>query len=436
VVLDIINASSQETLSATLNFKQTISDFFTPGLLLRLLQLLFIIILSTIPGMLYFQYERRQIGTLRTQFLRNIMFLNPLIHTTDDAEIKYGNLVDEVTVSSGANSKQFSILRSGRPILLATMLITLCWIFTFWPVGEVPSISSTEITDLLMPQMNLISFAFLGAYFFALNLIFKRYSRGDLSPKAYSHVSIRVISAIIIVWVLGIAVGKDSGEFSKGTFYVMAFGIGLVPETGITWMKQILESKTLRKIFPNFRAKHPITDLEGISLYDKARLTEEGVESVETLAHHNLIELMLRSGIPVARIVDLVDQAILYLHTTGIVMEEKNKGDKETKNIRGIDILREEGIRTATDLLAVEKSILHPEKNDSEELKKRRNPETFYSLLDQTDKKSFRMQRVIDALIDDEWLVYVKNWRNLGLCQDTLVTDPNEIIREEMKMAK
>jgi hypothetical protein len=406
--------------------------YFSAGLLLRLMQLVFIVILSSIPGMLYFQYERRQIGTLRAQFIRNIMFLNPLIHTTDDAEIEYGKLVDEVTVSSGANFNHFSMLRTGWPILLSTMLITLCWIFTLWPVGEVPVVDSIEVINLLSPRMSLISFAFLGSYFFALNLLFKRYSRGDLSPKAYSHISIRIISAIILVWVIGIVINDSSSEITKASFIVMAFGIGLIPETGITLLKQMMESKKLGKIFPNFRAKHPITELEGISLYDQARLAEEGVENVETLAHHNMIELMLRSGIPVPRLVDLMDQAILYLHTTGFVTEPGP--DAESKSpMRGIDILRKEGIRTATDLLAVEKSFSDVSNETDSELKKRRNPETFYTLLDPAGQPTYRMQRVLDALKDDEWLVYIQNWRNIGLCQDTMVTDPNEIIREERK---
>ncbi len=408
--------------------------YFSAGLLLRLLQLVFIVILSSIPGMLYFQYERRQVGTLRAQFIRNIMFLNPLIHTTDDAEIEYGKLVDEVTVSSGANFNQFSILRTGWPILLSTVLITLCWIFTLWPVGEIPVVNSIEVINLLSPQMSLISFAFLGAYFFALNLLFKRYSRGDLSPKAYSHISIRIISAIILVWVIGVVINDSSMEITKASFIVLAFGIGLIPETGITFLKTLMENKRVAKIFPGFKVKHPITELEGISLYDQARLTEEGVENVETLAHHNMIEIMLRSGIPVARLVDLMDQAILYLHTTGIVTESATD-EKDKPPRRGIDILRNEGIRTATDLLAVEKLISDGSNDTDSELKKRRNPETFYTLLDPEGKTTYRMQRVLDALKDDEWLVYIQNWRNIGLCQDTLVTNPYEIIKEERRRA-
>lgn len=415
---------------------------FDERVLFRLLQLLFIIILSILPGMLYYQYERRKIESVRIHFIRNIMHLNPLLHTTDDAETKYGNLIDEITFSAGFGSKKFSILRTGRPLLLATALITLCWIYTFWPVGDISDISlNHQIIFSEVAQMNLVNFAFLGAYFFAINLLFKRYSRGDLSPKAYSHISIRIISAIILVWIIGIAFtgslsvetetsnNENGGNINIVVLYIMAFGIGLVPETGITMMKQILESRTLRKIFPNFRPKHPITDLGGVSLYDKARLTEEGVESVETLAHHDMIELMLRSGIPVARIVDLVDQAILYLHAVDIICDaEKSENNRKTK--KGLEVLKNEGIRTATDLIAAENAVTEHQKSNDAEIRKRYNPEVFYKLLDSGPKHSYRMQRLLDTLKDDEWLAYVQNWRNTGLCAEWLVTDPREILEK------
>jgi len=442
--VEIWNNASKNDAQNFIELYRSISGIFSADLLLRLMQLVFIIILALVPGMLYFQYERRQIGTIRTQFIRNIMYLNPLIHTVDDAEIRYGSLVDEISVSTGENAKQFSILSSGRPILINTILVTLCWIFTIWPIGEVSDISKFELFNLLVPRENVISFAFLGAYFFGINLLFKRYARGDLSPKAYSHISIRILSSIIVVWIINIIFGdglsamglsdSDNTVLGKGTLYAMAFGIGLIPETGLMLLRQLLESEKLKKYIPNFKAKHPITDLEGISLYDKARLIEEGVESVETLAHHNIVELMLRSGIPAARIVDLVDQAILYLHTTGIVENANTKGGGKDKSMRGIEILREEGIRTATDVLAVEKAVNAPGDDSIDQNgKNRRNPDSFYSMLDSSNKNTFRLQRVIDALKDDEWLVYVINWRCIGLCEKQIMTNPNELLEEAME---
>ncbi len=46
------------------------------------------------------------------------------------------------------------------------------------------------------------------------------------------------------------------------------------------------------------------------------------MNNVEALAHHDVVDLMLATRIPVPRLVDWVDQAILYLHT----VDEKGKG--------------------------------------------------------------------------------------------------------------
>jgi len=62
-------------------------------LLARFIEIILIIVLSIIPGLLYFQFERRKMAVLRTRFIRNIMLLNPKVHTSDDAEILYGKMV-------------------------------------------------------------------------------------------------------------------------------------------------------------------------------------------------------------------------------------------------------------------------------------------------------------------------------------------------------
>ena len=46
------------------------------------------------------------------------------------------------------------------------------------------------------------TFAFLGAYFFAINLILRRYARDDLRPKAYSTITVRVIVAVLLGWLV------------------------------------------------------------------------------------------------------------------------------------------------------------------------------------------------------------------------------------------
>ena len=59
----------------------------------------------------------------------------------------------------------------------------------------------------------------------------------------------------------------------------------------------------------------PLKNLEGIDLYDRARLLDEGIANVEALANHDLIDLLLETRVPAARLIDWMDQAVLHLHT-------------------------------------------------------------------------------------------------------------------------
>jgi hypothetical protein len=133
------------------------------------------------------------------------------------------------------------------------------------------------------------------------------------------------------------------------------------------------------------REPHPLTRLEVIDLYDRARLEDEGVNNIEALAHHDLVELMLATRIPVPRLVDWVDQAILYLHTVD-----------ETGRSIGRDKLRTVGIRTASDLVCVHA--------DSELW-------TKLALLVDPSTSSDRLDLLIAAIQDDEWVVNVLEWR-------------------------
>ena len=45
-----------------------------------------------------------------------------------------------------------------------------------------------------------ISFAFLGAYFFSIQMLFRRYAVRDLSGGAYSAVAVRVMLAVMGTW--------------------------------------------------------------------------------------------------------------------------------------------------------------------------------------------------------------------------------------------
>lgn len=366
----------------------------------RGVQLLLLSILTLLPGMLYFQFERQQVGALKERFFREIMLLTPTAQSLDDVRILYGDLVDEISGVVGEKQRQYSLLTAGRPILLATVLISLGWLITLSPVGALGA--ANWVDEFVVPRPSVPGFAFLGAYLFAIGQVFRRYARGDLSPKTYTHIAVRIVMALIVAWVFGEVVPPEEGGAAA---YVAAFLVGIFPESGVAMLND-LQKKSFGRAFPSFHEQHPITDLQGVSIYDRARLLEEGVESVENLAHYNVIELMLRSRIPASRLVDLVDQAILYLHVDG----EVDAADAGTASDGGavtagpseaLQYLRSYGIRTATDLIQAYRP--DPDQPPNEQLLNLLGPE------DETRPKRLRV--ILDALRDDEWLDYLVHWR-------------------------
>ncbi len=457
------------------------------ALLGRGLQLTFIAIASLLPALLYFLFDRQQLGTLRENFFRDIILLDSNVVTLEDATSIYGGRVDEVYgPEEGARGKGRFLYGTRWPILVATLVITLGWIITLLPVGPVPAdLQPGDLYTLLIPRLTAVNFGFLGTYFFALNMILRRYARADLKPKAYSHITVRILVVIVLVWALSVlpqfwnnvtegisniragivqpmqqttteptptttvqpdAAGDEqtaagtqpSAEESPATspeeagplLLLLAFFVGIVPETGQAVIQEYLQNQQwLRDRIPSLQEEHPLTKLEGINLYDRARLLEEGIENIENLVHHDLIDLMLQTRIPLPRLVDWVDQGILYLHlvepaeTESVPAKEEGKEEKAEPPISSLQTLRRYGIRTATDLeQAYDAAAARArKKKDPKEV------EHFLGILDAPDAKVKRLQVILDALTDDEWLAYVRNWRDLSRFQKETVLSPEKI---------
>jgi hypothetical protein len=361
----------------------------TIGLLGRAFQFVLILLLSLLPGSLYFLFERQRVASIRDGLFREIMMLNPNVVTLDDANIMYGTMVDEISGTVGETSRQYSLLGRGIPVMVATWLIALGWLFTLNPIGMLGETEGDQLASFLYPGRSSLSFAFLGAYFFALNLIFRRYTRGDLAPKAYSHITVRILTSIIVVWVIGTIPWLTS---NLPILMIVAFLVGIVPESGVALIRDVAQKTPILKKFPPLQEEDPVTALEGVNLYDRARLLEEGIESVENLVHYNLIELMLRTRMPTPRLVDLVDQAILYLHVRGDINGETDSAP--------LDRLREFGIRTASDLIRVCKA-----ENDT-------GRRRLLALLGPADKAlPRRLEVILNAIQNDGLIDSVLHWR-------------------------
>jgi hypothetical protein len=280
------------------------------------------------------------------------------------------------------------------PVMLSTILIALGWLVTL-PPAQVPH----TITDAsswaraIEPTATPVTLAFLGAYFFSLQMLFRRYVRSDLGGSAYVAVSMRIVLAVIGTWVVMVA-SLQLGLATKGQLLVIGFVIGVFPQ--VAW--QIIQtafSKTINFIhLKSMESDLPLSDLDGLTVWHEARLAEEDIENIPNMATTDLVELFINTRFPPERIIDWVDQAILYTQ-----LGAENKGFR--------DVLRLQGIRTATSFLEASAAIKKQQEQSAADDTTAANAIEFASSLEA-------------ALSTNSNLALVQRWRTMSPVQGYL----------------
>jgi len=375
--------------------------------LARMLLVVFIALACMVPGLLFFLFDRQRLSTLRARFEQQIFRLDPRVTTLADVEARYGNQLDEMYGQNGSSATA-RLARQGRwPIPLATVVLAFGWILALLPVkSDPPPASLADVALSFAPQANTVAFGFLGAYFFAINLILRRYARDDLRPKAYSTIAVRVIVAVLLGWLVKVI---TPDWWPQAALLVAAFLIGIVPETFLTFLQEVYRTRWVRKAIREIEEPLPLKNLEGIDLYDRARLLDEGIANIEALANHDLIDLLLETRVPAARLIDWMDQAILHLHV------------RLSPDLR--NALRRAGIRTASDLVTVYDT----------------HQGALLSTLGRNStwkegQLENRLEVLVASLCDDEWMDYIRNWRAGSSIYERTITMRDGGIDDERKL--
>jgi hypothetical protein len=361
----------------------------------RLFQVGFICVASILPALFYYLFGRQQVEKLRQKFFRDILVLDPHLYTLSEAETKYDTLLSSA-YGSGSSNSPFTILL----LMFNTALLAAGWILTIAPYGPVPQ-AVTSLVKFFEITPSPFTLGFLGIYFFSINMVFRRYVRADLTPKTYANITVRILITFVLVWSIN-ALPEFSGSFMENGLLPLAFMIGVFPEDGFRVIRD--SARKLIKGLSDGEEKYPLTDLEGLNQYDQARLLEEGIENIENLAHHNLVDLLAYTRIPTERLIDMFDQAILYLH---LGLFNKDESGREL-----LQELKTIGVRTATDLIKLIES----------------HEESKILKVIQDDAKLVRLQTIYTTFSDDEWLSYIKNWRKDSSAlsiKANFVDDPN-----------
>jgi hypothetical protein len=297
------------------------------------------------------------------------------------------------------------------PVVVATVVIGLGWLLVLPPWDVQP----LSLQNVLKPTPDAVLFAFLGAYFFTLQMLFRRFVRRDLRANAYVGITMRIILAVIGVWAV-LQVAQISGDAAttvgkltaakifvvdKGpSLLVIGFVVGAFPPVAWQVVVAFFRWATRARFFvPSLASQMPLRHLDGLTVWHEGRLEEEDIENVQNMATVNLVEFMVHTRYPPERVVDWVDQAMLI---TQLGNEPPHNSDDVRRGLiepsAAIKTLRGYGIRTASSLVAAyEKSV------------SRGTQEDFVSIL-RDDKGCSRIPFIIDALRTNPNLVLVQRW--------------------------
>jgi hypothetical protein len=340
----------------------------------RFLQLILIIIVSIVPALMYFQFDREKLSTLVDRWLHAIFRLDPSLGTVADVDAKYGRRVEEfygARLATGVGEPR-KRLHDRSPVIIATLLIAIGWIVVLLNDAH-RSRGLPSFQELFRPSPTPMTMGFLGAYFLSVQVTLRGYVRGDLKPKTYNVITVRILMAVILAWAMQTLWGTNQ------LVLALSFLAGILPNTVL---RRIRDVGGRRKADgeDELQAKSPLSQLDEVDVYERTRLEEEGITSVQALARHDLVDLILSSRIPVPRLIDWVDQAILLQHVPEDVATT----------------LRRLGIRTATDYLQI--------CTDTSAFR-----QLSRALAKLSNGLSAELLRIV--LNGDEWLSYIENWR-------------------------
>jgi len=176
------------------------------------------------------------------------------------------------------------------------------------------------------PPAILVSIA--GAYIWCLFDVLRRFRSLDLTPISLHFVWLRLL--VSPVWG-----GLAATSLKDPADLIVAFGLGAFPLKQLWGFTKSRVEERLKIGEEALQAEGPtLHNIQGMRKEMIERLEEEGITSAQYLANADPIKLLLKTGFEWKVILDIIDQAILFMYI----------GDKMTK-------LRPIGIRGSIELL-------------------------------------------------------------------------------------
>ncbi|MCZ6788487.1 MAG: hypothetical protein O7D33_00850 [Chloroflexi bacterium] len=254
------------------------------------------------------------------------------------AELQHHGWMKLVGDMTQRYSEAFRPERYAVPLFLATLTAVVGSILVVFSNGfaVIESLATVGKITSVLAQISLahpVAFGFLGAYFFSLQYLLRRYLARDLTPAVYMHLVVRTWIVMILTFVYTTIRNPVTGDgvpvWARDVVLVSFVG-GVIPN--IIW--QSLRNRALLvlgNVGNGETLEMPFGKIQGLNNWQQARLLEAGVENAQNLAMADVVELMVTTRLGAVCLLDWIDQAMLYIHV----------GDE-------IEQYRSQGIRTAS----------------------------------------------------------------------------------------
>lgn len=299
-------------------------------------------------------------------------------------------------------------LKTLPPVLLATAVLAVGWTAVLFHATPLTIAHGQQLS-----AEDALRFGFIGSYVFIVQMLIRRFFQSDLKPSAYFAAVARIATVLIVVLAVHHAVAP---AFTTPAVEVAtAFLIGFFPLLGMQIIHGVA-SVAFRKFVPTLTTPYPLSDLDGMNIWYEARLMEEGIEDLENLVTGNLVDILLRTRVPVGRLVDWIDQAALLL----VLDPADPDGDGPLRDDRST--LRRLGVRTATDLETMFLPADRLERRAAGAIRPHGDDEPFQlAMAGVLDRSGAKGPSVVPSLLRSfsnlPNLVHVRHWRDV-LCSD------------------
>jgi hypothetical protein len=290
-----------------------------------------------------------------------------VLDRVDDTSLKVDGY-KKPDVRRALEDRTFSDIEYLLCLVVLTVLLTAGWHVILYPMGAlglaqlvVNGVSARDFAMYVVGNLNVISLGFLGAYFYSVGVLIRRFFAYDLYPSAFLQMIYRVIIVFVISLVLTILVpiatvafpdaaklmspfaglpaapnGGTPLDGSTALACALAFFFGIWTPSFYLWLPRLITSLPFA-IDKDGSPQAAVSQLEGVDLWVEGRLNEEGIETVQAMATAAIERLVRRTYFTTARIVCWVDQALLYMHA--------GNGGQWMQSFRAA------GIHKATDLI-------------------------------------------------------------------------------------